>query len=155
MWKTGLVCPPNPDCLRSYLRFPIGKRIKIRDHRTLSPDTFFTLLVLGNLVRSVFLAFSAESITLFWDIDLTEQQNQPKNTNKHESTTHHQQTNKKGAAPMKFFCFESRKFSRRDHERITQIIFYTIICCVFNLVIPLFYTTGTDMWLLRLYLLCL
>lgn len=22
LWKTGLVCPPYPDCFRSYLRFP-------------------------------------------------------------------------------------------------------------------------------------
>merc|ERR1712188_192864 len=34
---------------------------------SLCPKTFFTLLVLGNLVRGMFLAFSTESITLFWN----------------------------------------------------------------------------------------
>jgi len=37
---------------------------------SLSPNTFLSLLVLGDFVRSVLLALFAKGVTLFWDVDL-------------------------------------------------------------------------------------
>jgi len=50
--KIGLVCPPKPFCLASYLRLPIG----LETYRTLCLSGICALLVLGDLVQSMLLA---------------------------------------------------------------------------------------------------
>ena len=64
--NTGLVCPPKPFCLASYLLFPADEREAL----TLDDERILSFFVLRNLMESMFLEFLAVGHHCLWEVNL-------------------------------------------------------------------------------------
>ena len=87
LWKIGLVWPPKPFCLASYLLLPTHYSLQ-KTNQTLRGQRSLSGLVLGDLMLSMLIALLAISVLSLGDMNLQHVRKRASHSNNHLSFTH-------------------------------------------------------------------